>query len=276
MMMEDIKMSVYGYVRVSTTNQVEKGLSLKEQTRQIELYAEVNKLEVDKVFTERGVSASIDLYQRPLGSKLMDVVQDGDVIICSKLDRMFRSCLDGLQVLNQLKEKNVELHFIDLGGNTTTNGIGKLMFSIMSSFAEMERNRIGERIRDTKHLQMKMDVFTGGIVGYGYQVDEYGDKKYVVENKEEQKIITRMKKMRKSGTSFRNISKELERDGIRMTHMTVSNILRDEEKNKLKTRRVKEKIKSSFLLEKPSNSLNPVVGKMKQEIIKKQQKSVSS
>ncbi len=247
--MEDMKMSVYGYIRVSTINQVEKGLSLKEQTRQIELYGEVNKLDVDKVFTERGVSASIDLYQRPVGSKLMDVVQDGDVIICSKLDRMFRSCLDGLHVLNELKQKNVELHFIDLGGNTTTNGIGKLMFSIMSSFAEMERNRIGERIRGTKQLQMKMNVYTGGIVGYGYTVDEYGDKKYVIENKDEQKIITRMKKMRRDGLSYRRMQKVLEGDEIKMTHMTVSNILRDEEKNKLKTRRVKEKIKSSFLEE---------------------------
>ena len=106
-----MKMSVYGYIRVSTINQVEKGLSLKEQTRQIELYAEVNTLDVDKVFTERGVSASIDLYQRPVGSKLMDVVQDGDVVICSKLDRMFRSCLDGLQVLNLLKEKKFPISY---------------------------------------------------------------------------------------------------------------------------------------------------------------------
>ena len=67
-----------------------------------------------------------------------------------------------------------------------------------------------------------------------------------IEHKDEQKIITRMKKMRKNGMSFRSISDDLERGGIRMTHMTVSNILRDEEKNKLKTRRVKEKIKSSF------------------------------
>ena len=245
--MENNKMSVYGYIRVSTTNQVENGLSLKDQTKQIELYGEVNKLDVDKVFTERGVSGGIDLYKRPVGSKLLEVVQDGDVIICSKLDRMFRSCLDGLQVLNELKEKNVELHFIDLGGNTTTNGIGKLMFSIMSSFAEMERNRIGERIRGTKRLQQKMDVYMGGVVGYGYRVDEYGGKKYVIEHKDEQKIITRMKKMRKSGMSFRSISDDLKRGGIRKTHMTVSNILRDEEKNKLKIRRVKDKIKSSFL-----------------------------
>ena len=59
----------------------------------------------------------------------------------------------------------------------------------MSSFAEMERNRIGERIRGTKQLQKKMDLYLGGIVGYGYKVDEYGEKKYVIEHTEEQKIM---------------------------------------------------------------------------------------
>jgi len=56
---------VYGYIRVSTNNQVENGLSLKEQQRQIELYCEVNKMEVHSIFTERGVSAGVELNRRP-------------------------------------------------------------------------------------------------------------------------------------------------------------------------------------------------------------------
>ena len=89
---------VYGYIRVSTNNQVENGLSLKEQKRQIELYGEVNYIKVDSIFTERGVSAGVELRKRPRGKVLLEVVNDGDVIICSKLDRMFRSVLDGLQI----------------------------------------------------------------------------------------------------------------------------------------------------------------------------------
>ena len=53
---------VYGYIRVSTNNQVENGMSLDDQKRQIELYGEVHKLKVDKVFTERGVSAGVEFY----------------------------------------------------------------------------------------------------------------------------------------------------------------------------------------------------------------------
>ncbi len=240
-------MTVYGYIRVSTNHQVENGLSLKDQERIIKHYAGSKSMEVDKVFTEKGVSAGVELYKRPVGSKLMEVVKEGDVVICSKLDRMFRSCLDGLQVLKELKSKNVELHFIDLGGNTTTNGIGQLMFSVMSSFAEMERNRLGERIRGTKQLQKKEDVYLGGPIGFGYVMEQYEDKQYVVENINEQKIIKRMRTMRKDGLSYRRISEVLRKDKVSVSHTGVSNILRDEEKNKLKTRRIKERIKNSFI-----------------------------
>jgi putative DNA-invertase from lambdoid prophage Rac len=236
---------VYGYIRVSTNNQVENGMSLDDQKRQIQLYGEVHKLKVDKVFTERGVSAGVEFYKRPTGKKLMEVLQDGDVIICAKLDRMFRSCLDGLTVLRDLKKRDVELHFIDLGGNTTTNGIGHLMFTIMSSFAEMERNRLGERIRGTKQLKNQEDLFLGGKVGFGYNLEQHGDKQYLVEDKDEQKVIKKMKKLKKEGLSYRKITDELKKDGVVISHVGISNILRDEEKKKLKQKRIKERIKES-------------------------------
>ena len=74
-------MKVYGYIRVSTNNQVENGLSLKDQERQIKYYAGSKDMSVDKVFTERGVSAGVELYKRPVGKKLIELVQEGDVII---------------------------------------------------------------------------------------------------------------------------------------------------------------------------------------------------
>ena len=236
---------VYGYIRVSTNNQVENGMSLEDQKRQIELYGEVHKLKLDKVFTERGVSGGVAFYKRPAGKKLMEVLQDGDVVICSKLDRMFRSCLDGLTVLKELKSRDIQLHFIDLGGNTTTNGIGQLMFTIMSSFAEMERNRLGERIKGTKQLQNKEDLFLGGKVGFGYVLEQHGEKQYLVEDKDEQKVIKKMKKLRNKGLSYRKISDELKKDAVVISHVGISNILRDEGKKKLKQKRIKERIKNS-------------------------------
>jgi len=241
--------NTYGYIRVSTNQQVETGMSLKEQERQIRSYADLKNLKVKKIFKEGGVSAKWELTKRPCGKQLLSIVEDGDVIISSKLDRMFRSTLDGLQICKELKERNVALHFIDIGGNVTTNGddngIGKVVFTLISSFAEMERHRLGERIRGTKQLQIKENVYLGGPVGFGYSLVQVEDKTYVLENVEEQRIIERMKKLRKDGHSYRKISEFLKKDKVSLSHTGVSNILRDESKQKMKLKKVKETIKRS-------------------------------
>ena len=80
-------------------------------------------------------------------------LKPGDVIITPKLDRMFRSALNALGVLEGLKQQGVSLHMIDLGGDVTGNGISKLVFTILSAVAEAERDRIRERIADVKRDQ---------------------------------------------------------------------------------------------------------------------------
>ena len=47
----------------------------------------------------------------------------------------FRSAMDALDVLSQLREKRVSLHMVDLGGDVATNGISKLVFTILSAVA---------------------------------------------------------------------------------------------------------------------------------------------
>ena len=119
-------MAVYGYCRVSTQTQVDEGLSLDVQQRQILGYAQIHDLEVNSFFIEKGISGSKPFDERPEGSKLIHQLKSGDVVIAAKLDRVFRSSLDALQVVEQLGKKGVSLHLIDLGGNVTNNGISKL------------------------------------------------------------------------------------------------------------------------------------------------------
>src|SRR5215212_9184442 len=126
-------MAVYSYTRVSTQTQADEGESLGAQQRRVEGYAQMIDLTVDRHFVERGVSGSVPLSQRPQGAALLTLVQLGDTIITPKLDRMFRSSLDALDVLSKLKERGVSLHMIDLGGDVTGNGISKLVFTILSA-----------------------------------------------------------------------------------------------------------------------------------------------
>ena len=116
--------------------------------------------------------------------------------------------------------------------------------SLMSIFAEMERARLGDRIKETKQLQKKENVYLGGPVPYGWMVTQVEDKQYLIKNKEQQKVIKIMKKLRDEGLSYRKISKELEeKHNVLLSHSGVSLILKDEEKQLTKFNKIKHKIK---------------------------------
>lgn len=214
-------MTVYGYVRVSTLQQANDGDSLETQLKQIQSYAVLKGYEIfpENYVTERGISGSIELEKRPEGAKLFEALQDGDVLIFSKLDRAFRNTRNALNTLHSLKERCVSVHFIDLGGDVTNDGIGSVIFTILSAFATFERERIATRIREVKQLQKADGKFLGGLPKFGYQVE---DAK-LIKDDAQQLVIRQMRDMRRRGMSLRRISKWLSRvHGVEMSHTTVS------------------------------------------------------
>jgi DNA invertase Pin-like site-specific DNA recombinase len=215
-------MAVYGYVRVSTDRQADDGESLGTQQRVIEGYAMMQGFRLDAVFVERGVSGSKPLGDRLEGGRLLAVLTVGDVVITPKLDRMFRSALNALAVLGQLKERGVSLHMIDLGGDVTGNGISKLVFTILSAVAEAERDRIRERIRDVKSDQRKRMRYLGGIVPFGWRVGSDGT---LIEDHAQRRAIQRILELRSSGLSLRAISRAITAEGIKLSHEGVKNVL---------------------------------------------------
>jgi putative DNA-invertase from lambdoid prophage Rac len=112
---------------------------------------------------ERGVSGSRPLGERPEGSALLEALRPGGVVITPKLDRMFRSALDALGVLGDLKDRGVTLRMIDLGGDVTGNGVSKLVFTILSAVAE------AERVAEVKADQRARGRFLGGSVPFGWR-----------------------------------------------------------------------------------------------------------
>jgi putative DNA-invertase from lambdoid prophage Rac len=221
-MTKPIDGKVYGYVRVSTIEQADNGLSLDTQRRQIEGYAKIQGWKVDKVYVERAVSGAKPLVERKEGAALLAALKTGDKVIVPKLDRMFRSALDALKVLEELRDRNVSMHFIDLGGDVTGDGISKLVFTILSAVAEAERDRIRERIRDVKRDQREQGRYLGGTVPFGWR--KVGNGK-LVEKPDEQKAIRRMETLRKKGRSFRAIAADIRAGGFKVTHAGVRNIL---------------------------------------------------
>jgi putative DNA-invertase from lambdoid prophage Rac len=218
----DRKMATYGYARVSTALQARDGDSLPAQERKIAGHALILGVTVDRIFVERGVSGSKPLGDRPEGAKLLAILKPGDNIITTKLDRMFRSAADALTVHDALKARGVSLHMIDLGGDVTGNGISKLVFTILSAVAEVERDRTRERVLDIIADKRKRGVHVGGQRPTGYSIGEDGK---LVPNKAEQQAITRMVKLRAGGLSWRDIAAKVSESGVVVSHETVRRLV---------------------------------------------------
>jgi len=213
-------MTIYGYVRVSTIQQAKEGDSLESQVKQVLSYSLSRGLELNEsdVFVEKGVSGGSEFNSRPQGSKLLEIVKSGDVLIFPKLDRGFRNTRDALNTLHLLKEKGVAVHSIDLGGDVTGNGVGAIIFTILSAFASFERERIASRISEVKQMRKAQGYFVGGRRGFGFNVIE-GKK---VPNQKEQKLIQEMRKKKANGESMLAICRWLNWEkGVKLNYSSM-------------------------------------------------------
>ncbi len=167
---------IFSYARVSTWEQAAEGTtSIGEQERRNRAVASIRSAGAfDFVaYADEGVSGSIPLKDRPAGRELLSAAKKGDVIVATKLDRLFRSALDALQTVKELKEQGIDLILIDIGLDpVSSNGAAKLFFGILSMVAEFERERITERFEDGKRAKKAQHNGTGhsgGSVPYGYR-----------------------------------------------------------------------------------------------------------
>jgi putative DNA-invertase from lambdoid prophage Rac len=216
-------MAIYGYCRVSTMKQANEGESLDVQRRQIEGYAHMHALTLAGVLVEEGVSGSVPVEDRPVGGQLFAKLQRGDIVIAAKLDRLFRSALDALKVGESLKTRGVKLHLLDLGGDIAGNGLSKLFLTIAAAFAEAERDRIRERIGQSKADQKARGRYLGGRVPFGYRCGESGE---LFPNEAEQEVIREIVSLRAQGKALRAIAQAVAAKGHKLSHEGVAGVLR--------------------------------------------------
>ncbi len=145
-------------------------------------------------------------------------------MVAPKLDRVFRSALDALQVCADFKRRGVNLHLLDLGGDVTGNGVAGLFMKIAAAFAEFERDRIAERQRDVKRDMRARGKYLGGYTPFGHRVED-GE---LVEVPEEQAAIRAMVAMRAKKLSLRVIADEIRvRHHLSVSHVAVRRVLAD-------------------------------------------------
>jgi putative DNA-invertase from lambdoid prophage Rac len=162
---------ILGYVRVSSTDQAKDDRSsLQTQTDVIEGFARTRG--VDKygvqIYTDAGVSGATKFAVRNAGKELLAIMQPGDTVIASKLDRMFRSASDAIDMFEVFKARGVDLILYDISNEPVSSGVGKLIMTILAAVADMERIRIKERTAEGRKAA-KAKGRAVGNVPFGYR-----------------------------------------------------------------------------------------------------------
>jgi DNA invertase Pin-like site-specific DNA recombinase len=137
----------YGYARVSTIQQ------------ELEAQHQALKNEgCEVIYSEKFTGTKAD---RPKFKEVLSKLEAGDTLVVTKLDRFARSTVDAINTVKALFEKGVKVHVLNMGlvEDTPT---GRLILTIMSGFAEFERDMIVERTQEGKAIAKQRDDFREG------------------------------------------------------------------------------------------------------------------
>ena len=142
----------FAYARVSTRKQSRDGNGLDEQIAKLKI-AGFDELVVEEF---SGYST-----KRPKFDQLIKRLQKGDTFIVTKLDRFARSTATGSALINDLLQRGVAVHILNMGliDNTPT---GRLITNILLAFAEYERDMIIERTQASKEIARTKNGFRDG------------------------------------------------------------------------------------------------------------------
>lgn len=201
------------YIRVSTQEQANTGVSLAAQEERLRAYCTMQGLEVVAVVREEGVSGSKPLGSRPGGAEVLRMVARREVahVVALKLDRLFRNAADALAQTEAWDKAGVGLHLVDMGGQSlnTSSAMGRMMLTMMAGFAEFERALIAERTASAlAHKKAHRQAYAP--TPFGFDRDG-GD---LVPNDGEQDALGMMRRWRASGASLRDIAGRLTEAGI--------------------------------------------------------------
>ena len=143
---------IKGYCRVSTKGQLE-GNGLEAQEKEI-----LDKYSNAEIVKEAFTGTKTD---RPMFNKLIEELQEGDTLVVTKLDRLARNTVEGIQIIEGLFAKGVSVHVLNVGllENTT---MGKFFLTTLLAVAEMERNIIIERTQAGKEIAKQDPNFKEG------------------------------------------------------------------------------------------------------------------
>jgi site-specific DNA recombinase len=177
------------YARVSTDQGLDQEFnSLDAQREATEAYIKSQAHEgwicLKETYDDGGFSGGS--WERPALQQLLDDVKARklDVIVVYKVDRLTRSLADFAKLVELFDANGVSFVSVTQSFNTTSS-MGRLTLNVLLSFAQFEREVTGERIRDKFAASKKKGMFMGGIVPYGYRLQ---NRKLLIDPPEAEKV----------------------------------------------------------------------------------------
>lgn len=165
------KVKVYTYTRVSTTMQID-GYSLDAQKARMKAFADYNEYEIAGEYEDAGKSGK-SIEGRADFNRMMDDIKsnkDGVAfVLVFKLSRFGRNAADVLSTLQIMQDFGVNLICVEDGIDSSKDA-GKLMISVLSAVAEIERENIRVQTMEGRIQKAREGRWNGGFAPYGYQL----------------------------------------------------------------------------------------------------------
>ena len=211
--MNQEKKKVYVYARVSTAMQID-GYSLEAQRTRMRAFAEFNEYEIAGEYEDAGKSGK-SIEGRDEFNRMMEDIKTGkdDVsfVLVFKLSRFGRNAADVLSTLQTMQDFGVNLICVEDGIDSSKDA-GKLMISVLSAVAEIERENIRIQTMEGRIQKARAGKWNGGFPPYGYSL-----KDGVLEINEEEAtaIRTIFEQWVSTDIGANGLAKYLENHGIR-------------------------------------------------------------
>ncbi|MGC8584878.1 MAG: recombinase family protein [Thermoplasmata archaeon] len=161
----------FGYIRASTLEEVRQG-SNERQKEIIEKFCKERGYEI-KIYEDKAKSGGST--DRPAFQKMLSEIDNADIVIVAKIDRMARSLIDLLNTIQLLEKKGKGFISVLDPGIDTTSANGKLLLQILGAFAEFERNLINQRTKTGREKAKEKGIKFGrpkGKLKNGKFIDE--------------------------------------------------------------------------------------------------------
>ena len=166
------KIKVYTYTRVSTAMQID-GYSLEAQKNRMKAYADFNDYEIAGEYEDAGKSGK-SIEGREGFNRMMEDIKSGkdsiSYVLVFKLSRFGRNAADVLSTLQVMQDFGVNLVCVEDGIDSSKDA-GKLMISVLSAVAEIERENIRVQTMEGRIQKAREGKWNGGFAPYGYQLE---------------------------------------------------------------------------------------------------------